>query len=122
MEFEIVQLARLTPHPDFARLFVPLDDKARERLKQAMAAGMRFPPLLIDQQGRILAGVEHWRAALSLGWHRISAVRAPALNRSETMALMVAENLATNEMREEHLGRAMNNFFDMQPLRPPGGW
>lgn len=122
MEHEIVQLARLTPHPDFERLFLPLEGPERESLKRAMAEGARFQPLLIDRNGRILAGVEHWRAALALGWRRISAVRAPALSRSETLALMMAENVATNEVREEHLGRGMNNFFDMQPLRPPGGW
>lgn len=122
MPFEIAKLALLIPHPDFARLFEPLSEKQHQQLRQDMAGGQHFPPLLIDSQRRILAGVEHWRAALALGWRRMSVVRAPDLGRSEVVALIVAENMATNDMREQHLSRTMNNFFDMLPLRPQDGW
>jgi hypothetical protein len=47
---------------------------------------------------------------------------APPLKLAELRALMVAENVRVREVREEHLWRGMNNFFDMEPLRPPGGW
>ena len=91
-------------------------------LARAMDRGERFAPLLVDEDNRVLAGVEIWLAALGLGWRRISAVRAPRLSLASLRALMIAENVRTREVREEHLWRGMNNFFDMQPLRPPGGW
>ncbi|MCB2185991.1 MAG: hypothetical protein KQJ78_06200 [Deltaproteobacteria bacterium] len=113
---------RLTEHPDYARLFLPAEAAELAQLGRDMAQGERFPPWLINPQGQVLAGVEHWRAALGLGWEAISVVRSPALSRSQERALMVAENIRWRELRPEHLNRGMNNFFDMEPLRPPGGW
>lgn len=104
------------------RLFVPADKVELQQLREEMAAGSRFPPLLIDPQNQVLAGIEHWEASLALGWREISAVRAPRMNTSQTRALLVAENIRHRDIREEHLWRGMNNFFDMEPLRPPGGW
>jgi ParB-like chromosome segregation protein Spo0J len=109
-------------HPEFSRLFeMPGEDEVAG-LAARMAAGERFPPLLVDPRGRVLAGAAHWLAARRLGWREISAVQAPEMGRARLRALLVAENVRSREVREEHLGRAMNNFFDMQPLRPPGGW
>ncbi len=122
MHYETVDPHLLRPHPEFARLFVPADREEQERLRREMAAGEHFPPLLVDSQNQVLAGVEQWEASLALGWREISAVRAPCLNTSQTRALMVAENIRHRDIREEHLWRGMNNFFDMEPLRPPGGW
>lgn len=112
----------LEPHPEFARLFVELEEAEINALAQAMDRGERFAPLLVDQDMQVLAGVDTWRAALSLGWRRISAMQAPRLSLANLRALMIAENVRSFEVREEHLWRGMNNFFDMQPLRPPGGW
>ncbi len=113
---------QLRPHPEFERLFEPLEPAEQARLGRAMAAGEPFPPLLIDGQDRVLAGVEHWQAALALGWEAVSVVVAPPLRPAELRSLMVAENVRSREVREEHLWRGMNNFFDMEPLRPAGGW
>lgn len=122
MTTEIVNPALLRPHPELQRLFAPLPRPELERLKQDMAQGQRFAPLLIDREDQVLAGAEQWQAALELGWNQISALRAPRMNPAQARALMVAENIRSREMREEHLWRGMNNFFDMEPLRPPGGW
>ncbi len=122
MTYEILNPAHLRPHPDFARLFDPLSREEMLSLKEGMAGGMRFQPLLVSPEGLILAGVEHWQAALELGWDQISVCRAPRLSPAQTRSLMVAENIRSREVREEHLWRGMNNFFDMEPLRPPGGW
>jgi hypothetical protein len=122
LNYETVNPRDLRPHPEFARLFEPAQADELARLQREMSSGTRFPPLLIDPLGQVLAGVEHWQTALKLGWDSISAVRAPRLNSSETRALMVAENVRQRDIREEHLWRGMNNFFDMEPLRPPGGW
>ena len=121
-EYLVVDPQDLEAHPEFRRLFVWPGEEELAALARAMERGERFPPLLVDAQGRVIAGVEYWQAALRLGWRRISALRAPSLSLARLRALMVAENVRTREVREEHLGRAMNNFFDMQPLRPPGGW
>lgn len=122
IEYLVLDPHALQMHPEFTRLFVGPDEEEIAALAQAMDGGLRFAPLLVDTQKRVLAGVEVWQAALRLGWRRISAVQAPELALASLRALMVAENVRTREVREEHLGRSMNNFFDMQPLRPPGGW
>ena len=122
MSSVIRQVNELSPHPEVERLFEPLGVDGQQALAERMAAGERFAPLLIDQSHRILAGVENWQAAGALGWKRISAIKAPPMNRAQTLALIVAENIKTREIREQHTYRGMNNFFDMQPLRPPGGW
>lgn len=121
-EYLILDPQALELHPEFARLFVGPDEAELAALAQAMEQGERFAPLLVDGDNRVLAGVEVWRAALRLDWRRISAVQAPRLSLASLRALMVAENVRTRDVREEHLSRGMNNFFDMQPLRPPGGW
>ncbi|MFH1059710.1 MAG: hypothetical protein V1797_13680 [Pseudomonadota bacterium] len=120
--FEVRDPRKLTPHPEFERLFEPPGRGEIEAVRRAMAAGEPFQPLLIDSAGRILAGVEQWQAALVLGWDAISVLMAPPLRLAELRALMVAENVRVREVREEHLWRGMNNFFDMEPLRPAGGW
>lgn len=122
MQFELAEVGRLRPHPEHQRLFESLAEEDLRALAVDMAGGARFQPLLVTDDGQILAGVEHWRAAQELGWHDISVVRAPRLRPQDLRALMVAENIRSLEMREEHLWRGMNNFFDMEPLRPPGGW
>jgi hypothetical protein len=122
LTIEILNPVHLRPHPELQRLFAPLLRSEQDRLKQDMAQGRPFAPLLIDQEGLILAGVEQWQVALELGWDRISALRAPRMNSAQARSLMVAENIRAREIREEHLWRGMNNFFDMEPLRPPGGW
>ncbi|MFZ5586545.1 MAG: hypothetical protein ACOZHQ_11495 [Thermodesulfobacteriota bacterium] len=120
--YEVRDPRKLTPHPEFERLFVPAERGEIERVRRAMAEGQPFQPLLVDAAGRVLAGVEQWQAALGLGWEAISVLVAPPLKLAELRALMVAENVRVREVREEHLWRGMNNFFDMEPLRPPGGW
>jgi ParB-like chromosome segregation protein Spo0J len=120
--YQVRDPAGLELHPEFQRLFVPPDEEEVASLAAEMAAGARFAPLLVNPRGRVLAGAAHWLAARRLGWREISVVEAPAMGRARLRALMVAENVHSREVREEHLGRAMNNFFDMQPLRPPGGW
>ena len=122
MPIEVYDPRALRPHPEYARLFEPATDEEMERLRSALAAGGHFQPLLVTREGLILAGVEEWQVALDLGWDRISVLLAPALKPSGLRSLMVAENIRTREVREEHLWRGMNNFFDMEPLRPPGGW
>lgn len=122
MHQEIGIIDELRPHPEVERIFQPLPDDQQNALAQAMAHGRPFAPLLVDRQNRIMAGVETWRAARALGWRRISLVRAPRLDPRQAAALIVAENIATLELRTQHTYRAMNNFFDMAPLRPPGGW
>lgn len=122
MSFAVRAIAQLRPHPDFQGIFQPLEPGQLERLSQRMAAGERFAPLLVTAQDEILAGVEHWEAAQLLGWQEISVVVAPPLTRSQLRALMVAENVRSREVRQAHLARGMNNFFDMEPLRPQGGW
>lgn len=121
-QYLVLNPGELTPHPEFARLFVGPEEEEIAALARAMEQGERFAPLLVDASRRVLAGVECWQAALSLGWQEISALQAPPLTLAQLRALMVAENIRNREMREEHLRRGMNNFFDMQPLRPPGGW
>jgi len=121
-EYLVLNPKALSPHPELARLFVWPSEEEIADLCRLMAGGEPFPPLLVDGEDRVLAGLECWQAALRLGWRRISAVRAPAMNPARLRALMMAENVRSLEVREEHLARAMNNFFDMQPLRPPGGW
>ncbi|ADK86158.1 hypothetical protein Deba_2804 [Desulfarculus baarsii DSM 2075] len=122
MHFEQAFIGGLRPHPEHQRLFVPLSDDELTELARRMADGGRFQPLLITDDGLILAGVEHWLAATRLGWREISVIRAPRLRPVELRALMVAENIRSLDVRDEHLWRGMNNFFDMEPLRPPGGW
>ena len=117
-----MQVANLSPHPDNDYLFLPLERRELEEQVRRLAAGERFPPLLVDQENRILAGEEIWRAARELGWLEISVLQAPSLPPSSRRALMVAENIRARQVREHHLARGMNNFFDMQPLRPAGGW
>lgn len=112
----------LAQHPDYEHLFVPADAAEVAALARDMAQGSRFAPLLVNPEGLVMAGVEQWRAALALGWSDISVVRAPRQGRAMERALMVAENVRTRDIREDHLWRGMNNFFDMEPLRPPGGW
>ena len=112
----------LRPHPEYARLFEPATVAEMDRLRARLAAGGRFKPLLVTPQDLILAGVEEWQVALDLGWESISVLVSPSLSLSALRALMVAENVRTRDIREEHLWRGMNNFFDMEPLRPPGGW
>jgi hypothetical protein len=121
-EYLILDPQALRLHPEFVRLFVEPDEAEISALAQAMDRGERFKPLLVDQDMLVLAGVDTWRAALSLDWRQISAMQAPRLSLASLRALMVAENVHAFEVREEHLSRGMNNFFDMQPLRPPGGW
>ena len=112
----------LGAHPELERLFLPLDPGEQEEVARRMAAGEPFPPLLVDARGRVLAGEENWLGALALGWDLISLIEAPALSPARLRALMVAENIRFREVRPEHLSRGMNNFFDMEPLRPAGGW
>jgi hypothetical protein len=112
----------LTPHPELARLFEPLSAGEQAEITLEMAGGQPFKPLLVDRRDRVLAGEEHWRGALELGWDLISVLVAPDLGPARLAALMVAENIAAREVRGLHLSRGMNNFFDMAPLRPPGGW
>jgi di/tripeptidase len=121
-EYLILDPQALRLHPEFARLFVEPDEAEIAAMARAMEEGQRFAPLLVDEDSRVLAGVEVWLAALSLDWRQISAMQAPRLSLASLRALMVAENVHAFEVREEHLSRGMNNFFDMQPLRPPGGW
>jgi ParB-like chromosome segregation protein Spo0J len=121
-EYLVLNPGELSPHPEFSRLFLGPDEEEIAALAESMEGGERFAPLLVDSGKQVLAGVECWQAALRLGWQEISAVQAPQLTLAGLRALMVAENIRTREVREEHLGRGMNNFFDMQPLRPPGGW
>ncbi len=121
-EYLVLNPGDLNPHPEFSRLFVGPEDGEITTLAQAMDRGEHFAPLLVDDENQVLAGVECWQAALRLGWAQISVVQAPPLSLDRLRALMVAENIRTREIREEHLWRGMNNFFDMQPLRPPGGW
>ena len=122
MTIQVRDPRALRPHPEYARLFEPASAEELARLRSTLAAGARFKPLLVTREGLILAGVEEWRVALDLGWDRISVLEAPALKASALRSLMVAENIRTRDVREEHLWRGMNNFFDMEPLRPPGGW
>jgi ParB-like chromosome segregation protein Spo0J len=121
-QYLVLNPGSLRPHPEFSRLFVGPQEEEIAALARAMERGEPFAPLLVDASQQVLAGVECWQAALSLGWQEISAVQAPPLALAQLRALMVAENVRTREVREEHLARGMNNFFDMQPLRPPGGW
>lgn len=121
-DYLVLDPRNLKPHPEFSRLFVEPAEGEISALAKAMEQGERFQPLLVDAQGQVLAGVECWQAALRLGWQEISALQAPPLSLAKLRALMVAENIRAREVREEHLWRGMNNFFDMQPLRPPGGW
>lgn len=121
-DYLVLDPRNLNPHPEFSRLFVGPDEAEIRALVKAMEQGERFQPLLVDADRQLLAGVECWQAALRLGWQEISALQAPPLSLANLRALMVAENIRTREVREEHLWRGMNNFFDMQPLRPPGGW
>ncbi|CAO0821540.1 ParB/Sulfiredoxin domain-containing protein [Desulfarculales bacterium] len=122
MPIEVHDPRSLRPHPEYARLFEPAMPEEMEHLRSTLAAGKRFKPLLITREGLILAGVEEWLVALNLSWDRISVLVAPDLKPSELRSLMVTENIRTREVREEHLWRGVNNFFDMEPLRPPGGW
>lgn len=122
MPIEVRDPRGLRPHPEYARLFEPATVEEMERLRSTLAAGARFKPLLITRDGLILAGIEKWRVALDLGWDRISVMVAPGTRPAELRSLMVAENIRDREIREEHLWRGMNNFFDMEPLRPPRGW
>ena len=122
MQLEVRHPRSLKPHPEYARLFLPAQAAEMERLRVSLVSGVRFKPLLVTPQNQILAGVEEWQTALELGWDRISVVVAPVLGPAEVRSLMVAENIRTREIRDEHLWRGMNNFFDMEPLRPPGGW
>ena len=121
-DYLVLDPRNLNPHPEFSRLFVGPGEEEISALAKTMEQGERFQPLLVDTYGQVLAGVECWQAALRLGWQEISALQAPPLSLANLRALMVAENIHTREVREEHLWRGMNNFFDMQPLRPPGGW
>lgn len=121
-DYLVLDPRNLNPHPEFSRLFEGPGEEEISSLAKAMEQGERFQPLLVDADRQLLAGVECWQAALRLGWQEISALQAPPLSLAELRALMVAENIRTFEVREEHLWRGMNNFFDMQPLRPPGGW
>jgi len=122
MDHRVVDPNHLELHPQFERLFEPPTQAEVSQRAAAMSRGEPFPPLLVDARGRVLAGVACWRAARRLGWRQISAVVAPEMSPAELRALIVAENIRTRNLREVHLWRAMNNFFDMEPLRPPGGW
>lgn len=113
---------RLEAHPELERLFSPLSPAEQDEVTRRMAVGEPFPPLLVDARGRVLAGEENRQGALALGWDRISVFQAPEMTPARLRALMVAENIRCREVRPEHLSRGMNNFFDMEPLRPPGGW
>lgn len=122
MRMEIRNPQDLAAHPEFQRLFIAPSREEIQKLGRQMASGSRFAPLLVDRKGQVLAGYEQWLAARELGWRRISVVQAPSMSLAETRALMVAENVKTTEIQEQHLYRGMNNFFDMESLRPPGGW
>ncbi len=122
MQLETADTRQLRPHPEHDNLFEPMDRFEFGRLKEHMSAGGRFQPLLITDNNFIIAGVEHWQAARELGWLDISIIRAPRMRPSDMRALMITENIRHLEVREHHLWRGMNNFFDMEPLRPPGGW
>lgn len=122
MQLETTDVHYLSPHPEHDNLFEPMEPEAFVFLKRQMAEGSPFQPLLVTNNNFILAGVEHWQAARQLGWRYISVMRAPMMRPGEMRALMIAENIQNLDVREHHLWRGMNNFFDMEPLRPPGGW
>lgn len=122
LQTEVRDPRQLSPHPEYERLFEPASPEEMAALRQRLDQGGRFQPLLVTAQGHVLAGVEEWQAALDLGWASISVMVAPALRPAELRSVMVAENIRSRDIREEHLWRGMNNFFDMEPLRPPGGW
>lgn len=84
----------LTPHPQNPR------NGDLEAIQESLRVNGQYKPIVVAEDGTIIAGNHTYAAALALGWETLSVVRLPVDPNSETARrIMLADN------RTSDLGR-----------------
>jgi DNA modification methylase len=93
-KIEWVSVASLRPHPSNARTH------SRAQIRQIAKSIEKFGwtvPILVDQNGRVVAGHARLEAAILLGLERVPIIRLEHLTEAQTRAYIIADNkLAEN--------------------------
>lgn len=90
MKIESVKLADVVLDPANARRH---DQRSLDAIAGSLEAFGQQKPVVLDQDGRVVAGNGTVRAARSLGWTKISAVRLPAdWSEDQIKAFAIADN------------------------------
>lgn len=91
LTIETVPITDLTPHPNNPRR------GSIDTIAESLTANGQFKPLVIAQDGTVLAGNHTFQAAQSLGWGEIDVVRLPVTPDSpEASKIMLADNRASD--------------------------
>lgn len=118
LKIEVVELVTLTPDPKNAR------GHSERNIKAIAASLKRFgqqKPIVVDDNGRIVAGNGTYQAAKELGWTTIAIVRTN-LTGSNASAFAVADNRTAElaEWNREQLAETMtelqNDGEDLEAL------
>lgn len=95
---ERVDIDSLSPDRHNARLH---DEGNLAAIRSSLSRFGQQKPIVVDQQGVILAGNGTWRAARSLGWRQILIART-TLDRHEAAAFALADNRTAELARWDH--------------------
>ena len=97
------------------------NERNLDSIKASLLAFGQQKPVVVDQQGQIIAGNGTWEAAKALGWTKIAAVRSELDGYSRT-AYAIADN-RTAELAswdDEGLAATLNELRNAKALEPTG--
>ena len=101
LEIERVEWDSLTPHPDNPRLGNP------DLIIESIRANGVYRPVVVAQDGTILAGHHLWYALGELGRPMVDVVRLPISATSATATrIMLVDNRSTDQSRYENVALA----------------
>lgn len=89
LTIERVKIDDLTPDPENARLH---DRRNLDAIKASLEAFGQTRPLVVTEDGTVIAGNGTVAAALELGWDEINVTRVPFRNPDEARAFALADN------------------------------
>ena len=88
MDTELVDISTLTTDPANARVH---NKRNLDAIKGSLKRFGQQKPIVVDPDGRVVAGNGTLEAARSLGWEKIAVVRTP-LDGPEAVAYAIADN------------------------------
>src|SRR5579871_2900936 len=108
---ESINWGALIPNPKNARTH---SDKQIGQIAESLRRFGFLVPIVIDENGLIVAGHGRWRAARQLGYQQVPVIRATFLSEADRRAFALAENRLADlsGWDEELLQAELEYLFD----------
>ncbi len=110
MEVELCKIDTLLHDPENSRLH---DDRNLEAIRNSLERFGQQKPIVVDKDGKVVAGNGTLTAAAELGWEDIACVRT-GLGNQEAVAYAIADN-RTSDLAEWDLGQLQTSLERMDP-------